>query len=59
LLDRYGIDFVYYGIYEQGEGARSCDWATALPAPDPEWMSEHGFDVAFQQGNVTIWQRQS
>jgi hypothetical protein len=29
----------------------------ALPAPDMEWMTEHGFAVVFQQGAVTIWQR--
>jgi YYY domain-containing protein len=59
LIDRYGIDFVYYGTYEQGEGMvpGRCDWPVALPAPDMEWMTEHGFAVVFQQGAVTIWQR--
>jgi hypothetical protein len=59
FIDRYGIDFVYYGIYEQGEGQSSCDWAVALPMPDAAVMAELGFDIAFQQGDVTIWQRSS
>jgi YYY domain-containing protein len=57
LIDRYGIDFVYYGIYEQGEGSiPRCEWPVKLPMPDSGWMSEHGFEIAFQQGDVTIWQ---
>jgi YYY domain-containing protein len=57
FIDRYGIDFVYYGIYEQGEGQSSCDWAVVLPMPDAAVMAELGFEIAFQQGDVTIWQR--
>jgi YYY domain-containing protein len=58
FLDKYGIDFVYYGIYEQGEGqSNACEMAGPLPRPDDQWMSDHGFTIGFQQGDVTIWQR--
>jgi len=58
FLDKYGIDFVYYGIYEQGEGqSNACEMAGPLPRPDDQWMSDHGFAIGFQQGDVTIWQR--
>ena len=58
FLDKYGIDYVYYGIYEQGEGqSPQCEMAEPLPRPDDKWMADHGFTVAFQQGAVTIWAR--
>ncbi len=58
FLNEYGIDFVYYGIYEQGKGqSRDCEMAMPLPRPDEQWMTDHGFTIGFQQGDVTIWQR--
>jgi uncharacterized membrane protein len=57
FVDRYGVEFIYYGIYEQGQGAASCDWAQALPIPDDSVLSTLGFSRVFQQGDVTVWQR--
>ena len=57
FVDEWGIDFVYYGIYERGDGESACDWAVALPMPDEATMASIGFEVVFQQGAVTIWQR--
>jgi YYY domain-containing protein len=57
FLERYNIEFVYYGIYERGDGEDACDWARALPKPDRAVMSGLGFEVVFEQGDVTIWQR--
>jgi YYY domain-containing protein len=62
FVDQYGIDFVYYGIYEAGEGYSTCkgfDEAPALPKPTDAQMSAIGFTQVFQQGEVTIWQRTS
>ncbi len=57
FIDAYGIDFVYFGIYEQGDGQDQCDWAGALPRPDHSALSALGFEIVFEQGDVTIWQR--
>lgn len=62
FVDEYDIDFVYYGIYEAGEGYSTCkgyDAAPELPKPTDEQMSAIGFTQVFQQGDVTIWQRTS
>ncbi|MEZ4496678.1 MAG: hypothetical protein R2845_07855 [Thermomicrobiales bacterium] len=48
---------MYYGGYERGDGEGACDWAVALPMPDEATMASLGFEVVFQQGDVTIWQR--
>lgn len=60
FVDQYDVDFVYYGIYEAGEGeSEQCPQATALPKPTDAQMSAIGFTQVFQQGDVTIWQRTS
>jgi uncharacterized membrane protein len=62
FVDQYDIDFVYYGIYEAGQGYPTCkgyDTAPKLPKPTDAQMSAIGFTQVFQQGDVTIWQRTS
>jgi YYY domain-containing protein len=62
FVDQYDIDFVYYGIYEAGQGYPTCkgyDTAPELPKPTDAQMSAIGFTQVFQQGDVTIWQRTS
>jgi uncharacterized membrane protein len=59
LLDDYGVTLIYVGRYERGDWRHICDVAGPYAGveqpgfPGPDW------DVAFNQGEVTIYRRTS